>query len=289
MRRLRISAISFLNTAPLMWDFNQGKPPVPGQESTIHGPLEVSYTVPSRCAEELAAGQADIGIIPAITYASIPDLVILPDAAIAATEAVRSILMVSRKPLDEVRTVAADTSSRTSVVLAEVLFRKYLGGPRKYEPMEPDLEAMLRQCDAALLIGDPALRVPLQAPGYLTFDLAQMWRHHTGLPFVFAFWAIRAAALKEAHQESDLAQVFRSSRDHGLEPRNIDAIVRAWAPHVRIAAEEARRYLTQHIHYYLDENCLRGLEFFFSQAADCGLISGVPKLRFAGGPVPVAR
>src|SRR5581483_950228 len=126
MRRLRVSAISFLNTAPLMWDFDQGQLPGAAGQVRISGNLEISYTVPSHCARELAGGSADLGIIPSIVYARQPDLAILPGVAIAARGPVRSILLVSKVPLPQVRTIAADSSSRTSVILAEVLFRKFI-------------------------------------------------------------------------------------------------------------------------------------------------------------------
>src|SRR5271167_3665440 len=121
MPRLRISAISFLNTAPLMWDFEHGEA---GRD------FDIDYTIPSQCAAALAEGRADIGIIPAITYAQIPGLVILPDIAIAAKDYVRSILLVSKKPIERVETVATDTSSRTSAALLQVLFAKFFGGNR---------------------------------------------------------------------------------------------------------------------------------------------------------------
>src|SRR5579862_3952394 len=180
MPGLRISAISFLNTAPLMWDFEHGDA---GQH------FQIDYTVPSACARALAANEADIGIIPAFTYAEIPGLVIIPNVAIAAKNKVRSILLVAKKPVGDVRTVATDTSSRTSVALLQVLFAKFLGGPREMAAHEPRLEEMLREHDAALLIGDSALQVPMDA-GYHLYDLAQLWREHTGHPFVFAFWAV---------------------------------------------------------------------------------------------------
>src|SRR5580765_2640405 len=129
MRRLRISAISYLNTAPLMWDFEHGEA---GRN------FDISYTVPSSCARALAEGSADLGIIPAAAYAQIPGLQILPAVAIASRRAVRSILLVSQIPVELVRTVALDTSSLTSVALAKVPFEKWLGGGRTFTPMEPD-------------------------------------------------------------------------------------------------------------------------------------------------------
>ncbi len=302
MRRLKISAISYLNTAPLMWDFEHGRPAAEGDTLSAEH-FEISYTIPSRCAEALRVGSADIGIIPAVTYATIPDLVILPDATIAAKGPVRSILLVSKTPLEQITTIAADTSSRSSVALADVLFRKFLGGARQFTPMAPDLDAMLRRCDAALLIGDPALRVnsagisPASAsrpqtspsPVYHLFDLAELWQQHTGKPFVFAFWAVRMAALADARPDLDLAAVFRHSRDHGLKPDNIDRIARAWASRTGIAESEIQRYLARHIHYHLDDECLQGLELFYQYAAEYALIPAAPELRFLGASACLVR
>src|SRR5262249_55177569 len=156
---------------------------------------------------------ADIGIIPAAAYASIPDLVIVPDVAIAAKQAVRSILLVSKVPLDRIQTVALDTSSMTSVALSRILFAKWWGGERKYASMRPDLPLMLQQNDAALLIGDPALQI--ERSRYFTYDLAEEWIRHTAKPFVFAFWAIRQKALEEAAPALNLSAVFQNSRNHG--------------------------------------------------------------------------
>ena len=188
MAKLRISAISFLNTAPLMWDFEHGDA---GRDFAIE------YTIPSACAAALAANQADVGIIPAFTYAEIPGLVILPNIAIAAKDFVRSILLVSKRPIDEVETVATDTSSRTSVALLQVLFAKFFGGQRQFTPHAPQLESMLRNHDAALLIGDVALEVSV-GKEYFVYDLAHLWRERTGKPFVFAFWAVRLDSLNRA-------------------------------------------------------------------------------------------
>ena len=187
MKRLRISAISYLNTAPLMWDFEHGD---------AGKGFDISYTVPSQCAAELAAGSADIGIIPAAAYATIPGLTILPGVAIASRRPVRSILLVSKVPLDQIRSVALDTSSLTSVALTEVLFAKWWGAGRTFASMAPDVEEMMAAHDAGLVIGDPALKVDRSR--YLTYDLAEEWIRLTGKPFVFAFWAVRQAALKDA-------------------------------------------------------------------------------------------
>lgn len=269
MRSLRISAISYLNTAPLMWDFEHGEA---GQQ------FEISYTLPSGCARSLAEGSADIGIIPAAAYAQIPGLQILPDVAIASRRAVRSILLVSQIPVELVRTVALDTSSMTSVALTKILFEKWLGGGRTYQPMEPDIEKMLSECDAGLLIGDPALQVDRRQ--YHTLDLAEEWIRYTGKPFVFAFWAVRGEALREADPALDLAKVFRESRDRGLEPESIEQIVREWSPRLGLEPDAVRAYLTENIHYQLDAGCLEGLRLFYRYAAEIGAFPAASDLKF---------
>jgi chorismate dehydratase len=269
MRRLRISAISYLNTAPLMWNFEHG-------DAGRH--FEISYTLPSSCARALAEGTADIGIIPAAAYAQIPGLQIIPEVAIASRRAVRSILLVSQIPVELVRTVALDTSSMTSVALTKVLFEKWLGGGRTFQPMEPNVETMLEQCDAGLLIGDPALQVDRRK--YHTLDLAEEWIRYTGKPFVFAFWTVRGEALREADPALDLAAVFRASRDHGLAPESLDRISREWAPRLGLSERDVRTYLTENIHYQLDAGCLEGLRMFYRYAEEVGALPAAPELQF---------
>jgi chorismate dehydratase len=277
MSRLKISAISYLNTAPLMWDF---------EHSGAGADFDISYTIPSACAEALRAGTADIGIIPAAAYTTVPDLVIIPDVAIAARRAVRSILLVSKMPVDarwtQVRSVALDTSSMTSVALTKILFAKWLGGARDYKPMAPDLDAMLDKkrpgaCDAALLIGDPALQV--DRTRYFTLDLAEEWKARTGKSFVFAFWAVRKQALA-GRDGAAITDVFKKSRDHGLSPKNLEAIAREWAPRLGLTVEAIRVYLTHNVHYYLDPPCLEGLELYYRLGAEIGALPPAPKFQF---------
>ena len=269
MRRLRISAISYLNTAPLMWDFEHGEA---GHD------FDIAYTLPSACARSLADGTADIGIIPAAGYAEIPGLQVLPEVAIASRRAVRSILLVSKVPIEQVRSIALDTSSMTSVALTKVLFEKWLGGGRTYSPMAPDVDEMLAEHDAGLLIGDPALKIDRRP--YYTLDLAEEWIRRTGKPFVFAFWAVRRDALREAAPTLDLPAVFQNSRDHGLEPSSLNQIAREWAPRLDISEPDVRNYLTQNIHYDLDAGCLEGLRLFYRYAAEIGALPAAPELRF---------
>ena len=277
MSRLKISAISYLNTAPLLWDFDRRR---------ADSDFELSYTIPSGCAEALRRGAADIGIIPAAAYATIPDLFIIPDVAIAARHQVRSILLISRQIapsvskeewLRGVRTVALDTSSMTSVALTKILFAESMGGAREYKPMPPDLELMLSNCDAALIIGDPALQIDRSQ--YFTLDLAEEWVACTGKPAVFAFWAIRQQSLA-GHDLAAIARAFKDSRDHGLAAENLEAIAQKWALSLGLTVEMVRAYLTQNIYYYLDDPCLQALQLFYRLGEKVGALPTAPVLRF---------
>jgi chorismate dehydratase len=279
MSKLRISAISFLNTAPLMWDFEHPS----FAERDLGAAFDIAYTVPSACAESLRSGSADIGIIPAITYHTIPDLVVIPDISIASAGAVRSILVLSKKPLDQVKTLAADTSSRTSVVLARIMFQKWwqpgTTGP-EFIAADPDAEKMLAHSDAALLIGDPAL-VADRLKFRLSVDLGEEWTRHTGKPFVYAFWAVRRAALVNHRLAEDLASIFQRSRDHGL--AQVGAIAEEWAPRLRISEGAIQSYLLNNMCYGFEQEYLDGANLFFSMAQQAGAISSVEKIKFIAG------
>ncbi len=274
MAGLRISAISFLNTAPLMWDFEHGDA---GKDFCIE------YTIPSACAAALAANEADIGIIPAFAYAQIPDLVILPKVAIASQDHVRSILLISKRPIEDIRTVATDTSSRTSVALTQVLLTKFFGGERAFTPHAPQLEAMLQGHDAALLIGDAALQAKPSANRYV-YDLAHEWHRLTGKPFVFAFWAVRMDALARG-SDLNLARIFQRSRDHGIASSSIATIAQEWSPRLGLSEADITSYLTLNIDYKLGRENHAGLQLFLRYAHEIGLLTTKPELRFLG---PVA-
>lgn len=261
-KRIRVSTIAYLNTVPLTRSLLRETP----------DGMEFSFTVPSRCAEEVAAGRADVGIIPSIEYQRVPGLVALAGPCIASRRRVRSILLLSRRPLERVETLAADTSSRTSVALADLVLRCRYGRQAKLVARAPEPAAMLADCDAAVVIGDPAL-VYSQHPldGVRTVDLAEEWRAWTGLPFVFAFWAaVPGVATPE------LAAVFAQARDRGLAA--IDRIVEEEAPRRGLPEQVVRQYLTESIHYHLDAECLAGLERFYALAAEHGLVDAARKL-----------
>ena len=270
--RLRIAAIDFLNPAPLMWDFEH--PP-------LNAELALRYRIermkPSECADRLAAGTADIGLIPIATLATAPGLLVLPGCTIASKGRVRSLLLVRRaaQPIAAVRTVAADAASRTTVAYARMLMRLWGNGDAVFQPAVADLDAMLARYDAAVLIGDPALLAleernnQLERTGeeLVYLDLAEEWRKATGLAFVSAVWAAApgVTAWGGTLRESIAADLI-ASRDHGL--KNIDALVAEWSGRIPIPEKTIRTYLTENIHYVLDEECMEGMRGFFRMAAE---------------------
>ena len=280
-RRVRVAAIAFLNPAPLMWDFEHEP-----ERSLLRERYQLGYTTPSGCAAELAAGEADIGLVPVAAYATTPGLRIVPGCTVASLDRVRSILLVVRSAsVDAVRTVAADTSSRTSFAYTRVLFERFWKVPALFVPHPPQLEAMLAIADAALLIGDPALlaledkdaREARTGEHLLYLDLAHEWHTFTGLPWISAFWALRAGGLEETNMPAEeLVGGLQSSRDHGL--AHIEDLVAEWSTRIPVAAETIRFYLTHNIHYLLDEACLQGLQAFYRYTAECGVLPPAPPL-----------
>jgi chorismate dehydratase len=269
--RLRVAAIGFLNPAPLMWDF---------EHAPLNEELAKRYIIdrmtPSECAARLADGRADIGLIPIASLATTPGLHVLPGCTIASKGKVRSLILVHRanRPLSKLRSVAADTASRTTLAYARMLFHKWGNAEVPFLPMVADLDAMLERADAAILIGDPALlaleernnQFERTGEKLVYRDLAEEWRALTGLPFVSAVWcAAQGVAFDERVVED-----FIQSRDHGL--ANIDALVEEWSARFPIPEETIRTYLTANIHYVLDEECVKGMRGFFHMAAELGVL-----------------
>src|SRR5579871_1771261 len=256
---VRVSAISFLNTVPLMRGFER-------DVETPARNMEVWFTEPSECADQLRCGVADVGLIPAIEYQRIPGLSVVGDCAIATKGAVRSILLLTRKPLAEIRTVAADTASRTSVALTQILFQRRFGNADvRMVPHPPSPAAMLAKCDAALVIGDPALHYA-KAPiaGVTALDLGAEWVALTGKPFVFAFWAAR-----REFATPELAATLNSWRDRGL--AEINEIIPYEAKRRYLSEDTVRAYLTENIHFTLDSDCIEGLRLYYRWAGELGL------------------
>jgi len=263
-----------------MWDFENGETAEPLRQH-----FQISYTVPARCAEALADGTADIGIIPVAAYTKIPDLAIIPEISIAAKEKVRSILLISKVPAEKIRSVATDNSSRTSAALVQIYLKKFVGITAGYSPQKPDLKEMLLWHDAGLLIGDPALQA--QTRGFHVYDLAEEWRRWTFLPFVFAVWAVRKAALREFTGNINIARVFQQSRDHGLQ--HVPEIAGAWAPRLSLDQASIQNYLTRNVDYSLDSENIEGLKLFFRYAAECKVLPPAPELDFLVQPSLTAR
>jgi len=269
--RLRIAAIDFLNPAPLMWDFEH--PPLADELAKRY---RIDRMTPAECAARLASGEADIGLIPIAALATLPQVRILPGCTIASKGRVRSLLLVHRdwQALTDLKSVAADTASRTTIAYAHILFHKWGNPGIQFVPMAADLDSMLEHADAAILIGDPALmaleerfnRMERTGEELVYRDLAAEWNVLTGLPFVSAIWGTSCSGLLDERVAEDLIR----SRDHGL--ANIDALVAEWAKRFPIPEETIRTYLTTNIHYVLDEECVEGMRGFFRAAAECGVL-----------------
>ena len=279
--KLRVAAINFLNPAPLMWDFEH--PPLASelaQRYTLH------YTQPSLCADELLAARADLGLIPIASLT--PALAIVPGCAIASLDEVRSIQLIVKSPhtLSTVRTIAADTASRSSLAYAEILFRKFLNTHPTFLPAQADPIPMLQQADAAILIGDPAL-LALESRDAIEktigpcqwFDLAHEWHTRTNLPWVAAVWAVRPESLATSHiSATQLTEDLTSSRDHGL--AHIEDLVHQWTPRIALPPDTIRHYLSHNIHYTLDPACIETINLFRQYAAEANILPPLPTLRF---------
>jgi chorismate dehydratase len=267
-----VAAIRFLNPAPLMWDFEH-----PPHNVELASRYNVDWMLPSECADRLANGTADIGLVPIASLAVIPGLRVLPGCTIASKHRVRSLLLVrrARQPLASLRTVAADTASRTTIAHARILFHHWGNPSLQYVPMPGNLDAMLEHADAAIVIGDPALlaleeranREERSGEELVYHDLAEEWRKFTGLPFVSAVWG--AVARSKALDERVATDLIRS-RDHGL--ANIDALVAEWAERLPLPQDVIQSYFTSNIHYVLDDECQEGMRCFFRHAAELGIL-----------------
>ena len=254
-----------------MWDFEHS----PLAEPLAHR-YDIQYMTPAECAARLADGTADIGLVPIAALATISDLRILPGCTIASKGWVRSLLLVRRasKPLSELRTLAADMASRTTVAYTRMMFQKWGNPDVTLMPMAADLDTMLERADAAIIIGDPALfaleeqsnRFVRTKEQLVYHDLAHEWRTLTGLPFVSAVWA----AVPGCAIDDSITDDFIRSRDHGL--ANIDALVAEWSKRFPIPESTIRKYLTENIHYVLDNECIEGMKGFFRMAAESDVL-----------------
>jgi chorismate dehydratase len=308
--KLRISIVQYLNTAPLVWGFTNGP---------LRGKYDLSFTVPSQCAEQLRTGQADVAIIPAIEYARIPDLEILPDISIASKKMVRSLLLVSKAPLGQFESLALDASSRSTQAMTRILCAEHWKIAPEFIEMAPDLETMLKKAGAALLIGDPALRLSLTMEPYGTrigdhgsrvrtltpplmgwmwnsqeanvaspsqrlfvFDIVEQWRAMTGLPAVLAVWAARKSVITP-----EVVADFHTSRDFGMS--RIEEISSAASRELELPADKLESYLRDNIDFSLDAENRRGLELYFAHAAKLGLIPQAKPVEWAAAKAEAVK
>src|ERR1700722_4385534 len=320
--KLRISVVQYLNTSPLVWGFTHG---------LLAGKYDLSFTVPSQCAEALRAGDVDIAIIPAIEYQRIDDLVILPDLAIASKRRVRSLLLISKVPLAPAplnaapardlesrelstgplqsgkaqsrepqqtgpRSIALDRSSRSTQALTKILCARHWQIAPQFQEMAPDLAQMLAANDAALLIGDTALRVSLASRGAVccdaatlgirdpqklyVYDIVEQWRAMTGLSAVLAVWAARPAVATP-----EVVADFPPSRAFALPP--FPELCDAASAELRLPAPALHSYLTDNIDFTLDPENVAALTRFFIEASALNLTHAAKPVLLAPGPRPV--
>ncbi len=264
-----------------MWDFEH-----PPHNAILAHRYQLHYTLPALCADELLAGRADLGLIPVASLT--PELAVVPGCTIASLHRVRSIQLIVKQPhtLESLRIIAADTASRSSRAYAEVLFRTFLQTDPAFLPSPADPIAMLRQADAALLIGDPALlalehrkQIEHAVGPCQWFDLAHEWHTRTGLPWVAAVWAVRPESLR-THRitATQLIEDLTASRDNGL--AHVEDLVRDWTPRLPLAPETIREYLTHNIHYTLTPDCIRAIELFRRHAVASHILPPLPSLNF---------
>lgn len=261
---VRVGIVDYLNSKPLAWDFLCGR---------LDDRYEAVYRPPARVAEMLAAGEVDVGLIPTIEYQRISGLEVVRGVCVAAREAVRSVLLVSKVPFGEIRRLALDHNSRTSVALVTILLRERYGADPEAYPAAPRLDEMLADADAALVIGDPALRIDAEADDGLVLDLASEWRRHTGLPFVFAFWAARRGLVAP-----ELATHFAASLEHGR--AHLAEIADRTASQLDLDRRDLLTYLEDNLSFELGREEVAGVEEFFRRAREHDLIAPARPLQF---------
>lgn len=243
----RVAASSYLNSAPLIWSF-------------LHGPRReevrlLTDAAPARCADLLARGQVEAALVPVIEYQRLPEVEVVGGVCVGARREVQSVVLVTRRRrLEEIGSVALDTSSRTSAALVEVIFREFLARAPRLAPAEPDLARMLAEHDAALVIGDPAMTFARE--GLRIYDMAALWREFTGLGFVFALWMGRGEAARRVD--------FAGARDEGV--ARIEEIAAAYERELGRPRAELVSYLRDQICYEVDDDMRAGLELFFRLA-----------------------
>jgi chorismate dehydratase len=249
---VKIGIVHYVNSRPLAWGLLAERP----------AGIETVLLPPAQVADGLASGDLDVGLVPSIELARIPGLIVVPDLAIAATHEVRSVLLVSRVPVGEIRSVALDENSRTSAALVRLLLSGRYGLSPRYESASPRLDSMLERADAALVIGDPALHVDRER--HVVLDLAGEWLEWTGLPFVFAVWAARADAASP-----ELVRTLERSFEAGWSA--LGSIVAEAARETGLAPAILRDYYTRNLRFRIGAAEQAGLSEYLRRCAAAGL------------------
>jgi len=259
----RLAASSYLNSAPLIWSFLNG---------SKRGHVDFVEAVPARCAQLLAEAKVEGALVPVIEYQRLASGALVPDVCVGSQKEVLSVVLVSKDTeLEQVRTVALDESSRTSATLVKVIFREFLDHEPAWTTRSPDLDEMLEQNDAALIIGDPGMT--FSRSGLKVWDMASLWRKYTGLGFVFAMWMVRDEAVERARMVD-----FAGARDEGV--AHVEEIVAEYETKIPMPVSELRKYLTENILFRVDDSMKRGLQLYFELAFKHHLIETVKPLRF---------
>jgi chorismate dehydratase len=267
---LRIGAVNYLNTKPLICDLD-----------LLAADAELVLDVPSRLADRLGEGSLDVALIPAIEYFRAGTYTVVPGISIASRGPVLSVTLFSRVPWNQIRSVALDEGSRTSACLTQVLVRKRHGARPKVQPLPLDRSAEDVDADAVLLIGDRAMRACL--PGFrYAFDLGQEWFDWTGLPFVYAFWAVREGA-----DLGPVTEALHEAKRRGL--ARVGEIAHREAPGLKLDAGFCRRYLSNIIHFDLGPREQAGLHHYYMLACELGLARRGVSLELYGHHADLAQ
>lgn len=262
MTAIRLGAVEYLNARPLVYGLDR-----------VSDRFSVRYDVPAKCATLLHEGAIDVGLIPSIEYLQRPDYLAVPGVAVVSTGSVASVALFTTRRTSEIRSIAVDNTSRTSVALLRVLCAQRFHINPTFLTLAPDLERMTSRCDAALLIGDLALFAEHERVGLEKIDLGEEWTAMTGLPFVYAFWAGRPGVIG-----AEDVKALQAARDHGM--ANLDRVATDYFRDDPGKVEIARRYLRDNVKYQLGDDEAAGLRRYYESAADLGIVPANPEVRF---------
>ncbi|MDA1184997.1 MAG: menaquinone biosynthesis protein [Acidobacteria bacterium] len=262
---VRLGAVGYLNARPLTWALDR---------APEH--WHIRYDTPARCSSRLNMREVDLALVPSFDYLSSDHYRLVPGVGIGSCGAVASVALFARVPLEGVRRIALDASSRTSVALVKVLCRHRFHITPEFVSHGPDIAEMTRVADAALLIGDPALEIDHEALGLIKIDLGTEWTAMTGLPFVYAAWTGRTGAVGPSE-----VRLLQAAQEEGR--RALVSIAAEFAGGDAVRAGRAVAYLRDNVKYGMGADDARGLQLFLDYAADLGLAPRRRSLEFFDG------